>query len=125
MTSTSRHGPDAGPPAVNEVHLVGRVSGPPDERVLPRGDELIALRIVVPRVGGSRRGAPTGPKGPKVDTIDATCWSASTRRVACRLAVGDTVQVAGALRRRFFRTGAGAQSRYDVEVTSLRRVASA
>ena len=96
--------------SVNSVELVGRVSGDPEPRELPSGDDLVTLRLVVPRVGG-------GP----VDTIDLACWSASSRRAAGRLTDGDTVRVTGALRRRFFRTPGGAGSRYEVEVKTLSR----
>ena len=57
-----------------------------------------------------------------VDTIDVTCWTSITRRVAEKLGPGDVVEVTGALRRRFFRGGGGVQSRYDVEVSALRRM---
>ena len=96
--------------AVNSVELVGRVSGDPEPRELPSGDELVTLRVVVPR-----------PAGGPVDTIDLACWSPSSRRSALRVADGDTVRVTGALRRRFFRTPGGAASRYEVEVTRLSR----
>ncbi|PRY48608.1 single-strand DNA-binding protein [Knoellia remsis] len=95
---------------VNRVELAGRVSGDPQERTLPSRDVLVTLRLVVARSGG-------GP----VDTIDLACWSASTRRTALRLGDGDRVEVTGALRRRFFRTPGGAASRYEVEVSTLRR----
>ena len=101
----------------NEVRLVGRVSGSGQERELPSGDELVSLRVVVPRtVRTPRDGAPT------VDTIDVACWAARVRRTARSLADGDVVQVEGALRRRFFRAGGGAASRYEVEATTLRRL---
>lgn len=96
--------------AVNSVELVGRVSGEPDARVLPSGDDLVTLRVVVPRLTG-------GP----VDTIDLACWSRSARRAALRMSDGDGVHVVGALRRRFFRTPGGAASRYEVEVAKLTR----
>lgn len=103
--------------SVNEVRLSGRVSGAPQERELPSGDPLVQLRVVVPREGESlRRG------GARVDTIDVTCWSARARGVALRLSDGDAVELSGALRRRFFRAGGAASSRYDVEVRSIRRV---
>ena len=94
----------------NRVELVGRVSGEPQVRVLPSGDDLVTLRLVVPRRG-------SGP----VDTIDLACWSAAARRSAGRLADGDEVHVDGALRRRFFRTPGGAASRYEVEVAKVTR----
>lgn len=96
--------------AVNSVELAGRVSGEPEARVLPSGDDLVTLRLVVAR-----------PAGGPVDTIDLSCWSRSARRSASRLSDGDHVHVTGALRRRFFRTPGGAASRYEVEVATLSR----
>jgi len=96
--------------SVNSVELSGRVSGEPEARVLPSGDDLVTLRLVVAR-----------PAGGPVDTIDLACWSKASRRSAARLSDGDHVHVTGALRRRFFRTPGGAASRYEVEVTKLAR----
>lgn len=95
---------------VNHVEITGRVSGDPTTRELPSGDELVTLRVVVAR-----------GRGHPVDTIDCACWSARSRRAAGRLHDGDRVSVEGSLRRRFFRTQAGAASRYEVEVTRLVR----
>ncbi|MDQ2757150.1 MAG: single-stranded DNA-binding protein [Actinomycetota bacterium] len=106
-------------PGANEVRLVGRVSGPPEERVMPSGDVLVSLRLVVPREP-PKAAAADRPRA-AVDTIDIACWSASTRRAAMRLRVGDRAEVAGALRRRFFRAGAVALSRYEVEAQKLTR----
>ncbi|WP_353950083.1 single-stranded DNA-binding protein [Knoellia sp. S7-12] len=96
--------------SVNTVELSGRVSGEPEVRVLPSGDQLVTLRLVVSR-----------PTGGPVDTIDLACWSSASRRSAGRVSDGDQVHVTGALRRRFFRTPGGAASRYEVEVTKLAR----
>lgn len=107
----------------NTVHLRGRVSGVGDERVLPSGDSLVTLRVVVPRP--PRRRAPAGEgKGPRaqVDTIEVACWSAATRKVATGLTETDIVEVDGALRRRFFQVGGGAASRYEVEASKVSRV---
>ncbi|WP_298749317.1 single-stranded DNA-binding protein [uncultured Serinicoccus sp.] len=104
----------------NEVHLRGRVSGAPTQRELPSGDVLVQLRVVVPRP--QRRGRAASGSAQRVDTIDVSCWTARARAAALRLEDGGGVEVTGALRRRFFRTGAGAASRYDVEATSLRAV---
>ena len=110
---------EAAAPA-NEVHLRGRVSGAPTERELPSGDVLVQLRVVVPRP--HRRGRGAAGSAQRVDTIEVSCWTARTRTAALRLADGGGVEVTGALRRRFFRTGSGAASRYDVEAASLRGV---
>jgi single-strand DNA-binding protein len=108
----------------NEVRLVGRVSGVGQERELPSGDTVSAVRVVVPRDPPDRRRATAKSPGARVDTIDVACWSGRTRRTARSLEVGDVVLVEGSLRRRFFRAGGGAASRYEVEAATLRRVAA-
>lgn len=99
---------------LNEVRLVGRVAAAPETRSLPSGDELALVRVVVDRAGGGE-----GPR--RVDTIDVACWAGRPRAVAARLQADDVVEVAGALRRRFFRAGGGVASRYEVEATRLVR----
>jgi single-strand DNA-binding protein len=103
--------------AVNTILLVGRVSTAPESRTMPSGDELVQFRVVVPRprVKGDRRA--------QVDAIDIACWSARSRGSALRLDEGDTVEVEGSLRRRFFAGATGRVSRYEVEARRLRRVA--
>ena len=57
--------PAEAPPDLNEVRLVGRVSGEPAERVLPSGDPIVTFRVVVRRkTSAARRNAAP------VDTID-------------------------------------------------------
>jgi single-strand DNA-binding protein len=125
---------------VNTVRLVGRVSADPAHRELPSGDQLVQLRVVVPRPARPPRGAQAGgaqggraatakatadevsPARTQVDTIDVACWTAVTRRSASRLRPGQVVEVHGALRRRFFKAGAVTQSRYEVEAALVRRV---
>jgi single-strand DNA-binding protein len=110
----------AEPDLVNEVRLRGRVSGLPEERLLPSGDRVVLLRLVVPR---SAAGRTTGRRA--VDTLDCAVWRAQLRRRAARMSDGDEVEVTGALHRRFWRSGAGVASRYEVEVGALRVVARA
>jgi single-strand DNA-binding protein len=98
----------------NEVRLVGRVSAA-EERELPSGDLVVQLRLVVPRTGIAETMS-------RVDTIDVACWSARTRRSARRLESGAQVEVHGALRRRFYRSGPATMSRYEVEATSVARL---
>ena len=116
-------------PDVNEVRLVGRLSRSPESRQLPSGDEVIQLRLVVrrpPEPVRSKSAAVTSEAARAaragVDVIDVSCWSAATRRSALRLAEGETLEVEGVLRRRFYRVGPAVQSRYDVVAGSLRRV---
>ena len=110
------------PDAVNEVRIVGRVSQQPDERVLPSGDVVWTFRVVVPRVAGAAQGRQ------QVDALDCAAWSARARRSVATWRVDDVVEVSGAVRRRFFRSGEAAVSRFEVEMTAgrvIRRAASA
>lgn len=130
---------EGGDADVNEVRLVGRVSGMPQTRLLPSGDELVHFRLVVrrsepaerkkagpaerkkassdaPASGDQTRGAPT------VDTLDIACWSGRARQRARPLVDGDRVRVAGVLRRRFFRVSGAPSSRYEVAAEVVSRV---
>jgi single-strand DNA-binding protein len=121
---SSRHTRDPAPPGdelgLNEVLLRGRVSGEPLSRVLPSGDAVLLLRLVVRRPAATRRRGETRQLV-TVDTIDLACWSRTLQRKAARVHEGDVVQVRGALRRRFWRSPGGPASRYEVEVLSLER----
>ena len=103
---------------VNDVHLVGRLAAAAASRVLPSGDTVTLLRLVVDRPAG---GAAHRPR-PTSDTLDCAIWTARLRQRADRLEPGSLVEVDGSLRRRFWRTAGGPASRYEVEVRSLRRV---
>jgi single-strand DNA-binding protein len=116
----------------NNVHLRGRVSAVDEPRELPSGDAVVTLRVVIARprraatsttrAGDSRGSGTSRPAKTVVDTIDVACWSARTRRTAGTLTPDDTVEVDGALRRRFFRAGGAAASRYEVEAHRIKRV---
>ncbi|MBC9735476.1 single-stranded DNA-binding protein [Nocardioides marmotae] len=99
---------------INEVRLVGRVSQAPAERVLPSGDAVWTFRLAVTRTGDQGRSKQT------VDALDCAVWAARPRRSILTWQVDDVVEVAGSVRRRFFRTGAGAASRTEVEVRSAK-----
>lgn len=105
--------------AVNQVHLVGRVAAPAASRILPSGDTVTVLRLVVDRPPPSRR---SQPRAPTTDTVDCAIWTARLRQRAAALSPGTIVEVDGALRRRFWRSGSGPVSRYEVEVAGLRRL---
>ena len=104
----------------NDVALVGRVAAPAEERTLPSGDVLATWRLIVDRPRG--RAVPEGVRTVPVDTLDCVAWTAGARRTARSLAAGDVVAVDGALRRRFWRAGAGAVSRCEVEVATVKRL---
>lgn len=97
----------------NEVVLRGRLSRSPEERVLPSGDSLQVVRVVVARPDGARAG---------VDWVDCAAWSARLRRTVSRWRADDEVEVHGALRRRFYRTPAGASTLIEVELSGARLI---
>jgi single-strand DNA-binding protein len=110
---------DTDPPVLNQVHLGGRLAAAPVAVVLPSGDELVTLRLVVPRPPGPGRAR---SRAATVDTVDCSVWPAALRRTVSRWQPGDLIEVEGSLRRRFWRgPGGGPQSRYDVEVVRARR----
>ena len=95
----------------NEVRLVGRSSGQALEKELPSGDKVVEIRIVVAR--DNRDG---------YDTLDIALWSASLRKRALSLKDDEWIEVVGALRRRFWKTGNVVASRWQVEGRELTRV---
>lgn len=115
MTRThQRQEPEA---PINEARLLGRVSGVPETRILPSGDVVVSFRVVVRRARPQRRVA--------VDTLECAAWTAGLRRTVSSWGPGDTVEVSGALRRRFFRSGGATVSRVEIEVTRAKRLTRA
>jgi len=104
----------------NAVVLCGRVAVAPQARDLPSGDVVVTTRLIVDRdpstLARSRQ---------RVDTIGCVGWAKRVQRSMRTWQAGDTIQVEGALRRRFFRTSAGPASRVEVEVHRARRVRKA
>lgn len=100
---------------LNQVRLVGRLLAPSEEKTLPSGDTLQTFRVTV------RRAAPLRGKQ-TVDSLECVAWDGRVKRSVGKWRPGDVVEVTGALRRRFFRTPAGAASRAEVEVTTARVV---
>jgi single-strand DNA-binding protein len=89
--------------------------------MLPSGDVVLSCRVVIDRPVRDR-----GPQGRvRVDALDCSIWSATLRRRMSTWVDGDVVEVTGVLRRRFWQTGSGAQSRIEVEVRKAKRLARA
>jgi single-strand DNA-binding protein len=102
---------------VNEVTLVGRMSQPAEEQVLPSGTELWKFRVIVARPPESRSSRVS------VDALDCVVWAKRPARSVSSWRAGDLVEVRGSLRRRFFApAGGGRVSRCEVEVTSARLI---
>ncbi len=102
----------------NDVLLSGRVTSAPEERTLPSGDVIVTFRISVPR-----QDTPMG-RGSKQtsDWVDCVALGGRCRRSVATWQVGDSVELRGALRRRFYKTGNGAATRLEVEALSARRL---
>lgn len=100
--------------AGNRVHLVGRVSGEPQERELASGDRIVTFVVVV------ARDRPRGRQ--RVDVIDCVAWGGRARRTVSRWCDGDVCEVEGSLRRRFYRADGATASRVEVEVAAARLI---
>ena len=98
--------------SVNEVRLQGRLAADPQLRELPSGDTVWNLRVVVARP------RPTGKDKPRqrVDSLECAVWGGRLKGQISGWKAGDVVEVAGALRRRFFRAGGATASRVEVEL---------
>ena len=101
---------------VNQVTLVGRLSHPAVEQILPSGDGLWKFRVIVGRRGAAARRA-------TVDALDCVVWAKRPARSVATWRSGDVVEVRGSLRRRFFAAaGGGRVSRCEVEVAAARLI---
>lgn len=105
---TDEPGEDGGAGRLNLVVIVGTCSGPPELRELPSGRRLAAIAVRAP-----------GPDG-RATSVPVTVWQPAGW--VADLDEGIDVVVVGAVRRRFFRTGAGgAGARVDVEAVFVGR----
>jgi single-strand DNA-binding protein len=81
---------------VNEIVLVGRLSGEPEWRALPDEREVAVWRLIV-----EHRGA-RSPQG-AIDTIRCVSYDPAVQSGVRGWSHGDVIQVQGALRHRFWR----------------------
>jgi single-strand DNA-binding protein len=81
--------------AMNIAVLRGTLSSPPVERTLPSGSRLVNYEVTTP-----------DPAGGPADTAPVAWFDPPSRLPA--VGQGDEVVVLGRVRRRFFRTAAGA-----------------
>jgi single-strand DNA-binding protein len=105
----------------NVVRLRGRVSTAPEKRDLPSGAVVVSLRLSIPR----ERSPMTEGSRQTSDWVDCSAWGTRPRRVVSGWGAGDTVEVEGALRRRFTRGDGGTATRLEVEVLRGRLVTRA
>lgn len=96
--------------SLNDVALRGWVTTLATERELPSGDVVVQFRIAITRPEGG------------VDTIDLESWSAKSRRIALSLKDGEWIEIQGAIRRRFWKSGQGLASRWQVVTHEIKRL---
>jgi single-strand DNA-binding protein len=96
--------------SLNDVALRGWVTTLATERELPSGDVVVQFRIAITRPEGG------------VDTIDLESWSAKSRRTALSLKDGEWIEIQGAIRRRFWKSGQGLASRWQVVTHEIKRL---
>ena len=102
---------------LNQVSLIGRLSGASIEKSLPSGDKVVEFRVVIARKQKSVRS-----KKALVDTIDVAAWSSSTRKIAMKLNEHSWIAVNGSIRRRFWQSPAGLASRWQVEASEIKLI---
>jgi single-strand DNA-binding protein len=91
----------------NEVRLVGDLTREARIRSLPDGTEVSTFVLRVrPSTGTS-------------DTVECVARPAALRTRLAARHPGDTLEVSGSLRHRFWRGTAGTMSRYEVDVSSV------
>lgn len=104
---------------VNEVVLVGRLSGEPECRPLPEGRHVTVWRLIV-----ENRRARSPQDG--IDTIRCVSYDPVLQEGMRAWRHGDVIEVRGALRHRFWRAADGPRGLYEVEAAraELRRTAA-
>lgn len=85
---------------MNVTVVTGHLSRPPERRTLPSGDDLVGFEVTV-----------DGPEE-RAESVPVVWPSAPPS--AASLEAGAAVVVVGRVRRRFFRTAQGTQSRTEV-----------
>lgn len=100
----------------NHVMLVGKLSGAPEEKMLPSGDTLLSWRLVIRRKPGRRRSSP-------VDSLPCVTFDQDTADAVLAMRSGDYMEVQGSLRCRIFGPPKAKIWRYDVEASAARPVA--
>ena len=97
----------------NEVYLVGEVITVPDERTFADGRDVVTFRLDVRTEADSR---------PIRDSFDVTVAGARTRKAALAWDVGDTVEVEGVVRRKFYKLGSVSKPFTVIEAQRAKRL---
>lgn len=96
---------------VNEIVLVGRLSGEPEWRALPNDRQVAVWRLIV-----EHRDARSPQDA--IDTIRCVSYDPAIQTNIRKWSHGDVIEVRGALRHRFWRSPVGPRGVYEVEAAS-------
>jgi single-stranded DNA-binding protein len=97
---------------VNEIVLIGRLSGEPEWRALPDEREVAVWRLIV-----EHRGARSPQDA--IDTIRCVSYDPVVQAGVRGWSHGDVIEVRGALRHRFWRAPTGPRGLYEVEAGTV------
>ena len=98
---------------LNQVHLIGRLGGKAQEKLLPSGDKVVEFRLIIGRDEAKNQTKQS------VDTIDIAVWGAVGRKIALKFDENSWISVDGAIRRRFWQSPSGLASRWQVEASQI------
>ena len=118
--------PRAAVPHRNLICAVGDLVGPIEPRTRTDGMEVLTFRVSVRIAAGDTRDASAKPGDAapsRRDVLDCVVAVPGLRRRLEQYQPGDVVEVEGALRHRFWNAGGRVQSRYEIEVARLKRLA--
>jgi single-stranded DNA-binding protein len=96
---------------VNEIVLVGRLSGEPEWRPLSDDRQVTVWRVIV-----EHRDARSPQDA--IDTIRCVTYDPAIQAGVRTWSHGDLIEVRGSLRHRFFRAPTGPRGLYEVEAAS-------
>ncbi|QBI55060.1 single-stranded DNA-binding protein [Streptomonospora litoralis] len=100
----------------NEVVVAGRVTAEPYVRELASGDRLTTWRISIARARAQQR------PNQSSDPITCVSFQQAIEERTREWRIGDTVQVSGSLRRRFWRSPKGSASVVEIEARAVQRI---
>jgi single-stranded DNA-binding protein len=90
---------------LNVVVAVGRLARPAELRVLPSGDRVVSIELTVPR------------EKSRAESVPVSWFEAPAS--ATELGVDQQVLVVGRVRRRFFKSATGTQSRTEIVANTV------
>lgn len=105
-------------PHRNSVVLAGRITAEPALREISSGQTIARWRVAVNRPRDERGGRA------KVDPVSCVSFDATVQAAVRDWRLGDTVEVSGALRRRFWRGDTGPVSTFEVEAHTVELLAA-